>query len=522
MVAEAGRSVGGTLRGRWPPGRTAAKQSGVFGLSFGEVILLVLLTLVVVGPRELPSMMRSLGRTLSRMRRMTTQLREQSGIDEILKAEGIDRELQELRKLAQGRLLDVNLDDVLEENVPPPPRWREYPPGGVDVFGALPEEAHPYFPTPEIVAATPAALPAPQVVAATPAALPAPQVVAATPAALPAPQVVAASLPAPQVVAATPAALPAPEAVAAAPAALLAPEAVAATPAALLAPEAVAATPAALPAPEAVADPPVETVAAHESPLTSEAATHDEPVASEVAPREETDAAPAIPSPDEAPSSTNDDALPTAAAPDETLDPASLDAFRPPSTLVPAAPDTFAPVEVPAPDALRAFAAEGSETHDAPRVSSVGAPTPHDAPRVSSVGAPPPHDAPRISDVGAPPPHDTLRISDVGAASPHDAKAPEGTSPAAASGAETAPGAALLGGAPDPALLELPKGAGSASRTLPGLGISAKSFGIAIASTPEPDAAGRVTRGSTRPAPADATPAADEPAGPASEEGRRG
>jgi sec-independent protein translocase protein TatB len=129
----------------------------VFGLSFGEVLLLALVTLVVVGPRELPSMMRSLGRTLARVRRMTTQLREQSGIDEILRAEGIDRELQELRKLAQGRLLDVNLDDVLDENLPAPPRWREYPPGGVDTFGALPEDARPYFPVPEPVVAAPVA-----------------------------------------------------------------------------------------------------------------------------------------------------------------------------------------------------------------------------------------------------------------------------------------------------------------------------------------------------------------------------
>ena len=115
----------------------------MFGLSFGEVVLLMILAIVVVGPRNLPQMMRGLGKTVTRVRKLTVELREQSGIDEILRAEGIEKEVADLRRLATGRIMDV---DYYEDEVkrPPalPPRSREYPTGGVDVYGALPDDAY--------------------------------------------------------------------------------------------------------------------------------------------------------------------------------------------------------------------------------------------------------------------------------------------------------------------------------------------------------------------------------------------
>jgi sec-independent protein translocase protein TatB len=119
----------------------------VFGLSFGEVVLLCVIALVVIGPRNMPQAMRSLGKMVAKIRRMTVDLREQSGIDDILKNEGIEREVNELRKLASGRILDVDLYDDVEapKRWDNPPRNREYPTGGVDSYGALPEDASPYL-----------------------------------------------------------------------------------------------------------------------------------------------------------------------------------------------------------------------------------------------------------------------------------------------------------------------------------------------------------------------------------------
>ena len=115
----------------------------MFGLSFGEVVLLMILAIVVVGPRNLPQMMRGLGRTMTKVRKMTVELREQSGIDEILRAEGIEKEVADLRRLATGRIMDVDYyEDEPKRPAALPPRSREYPAGGVDVYGALPDDAY--------------------------------------------------------------------------------------------------------------------------------------------------------------------------------------------------------------------------------------------------------------------------------------------------------------------------------------------------------------------------------------------
>ncbi|MCS6900242.1 MAG: twin-arginine translocase TatA/TatE family subunit [Myxococcales bacterium] len=134
----------------------------MFGISFGEAVLLVLLAIIVVGPRDLPGMMRALGRNISKLRRAASELRTQSGIDEILRNEGIHQEIQDLQKLATGRILELGLHEPL---LPPgdfpnrpepegcasvdpystrrvPPRNREYPIGGPDVYNALPEDAY--------------------------------------------------------------------------------------------------------------------------------------------------------------------------------------------------------------------------------------------------------------------------------------------------------------------------------------------------------------------------------------------
>jgi len=78
----------------------------VFGLSFGEIVLLAIVAIVVVGPRQLPSMMRTAGQWVSRIRRMSSDLRAQSGIDQLMREEGIDRSIQEIRSLQNINVLD--------------------------------------------------------------------------------------------------------------------------------------------------------------------------------------------------------------------------------------------------------------------------------------------------------------------------------------------------------------------------------------------------------------------------------
>lgn len=143
----------------------------MFGFSFWEIVVIALVTLVVTGPKELPKMLRKVGQWAGKLRRMATDLRAQSGIDDALNAEGLGADIAEIRRLARGELTDVRAlaalegarrpapAEVVERDEPARPRdaaiprgygleatalEREYPAEGVDTRGALPDSAHVY------------------------------------------------------------------------------------------------------------------------------------------------------------------------------------------------------------------------------------------------------------------------------------------------------------------------------------------------------------------------------------------
>ncbi|AKT40922.1 Sec-independent protein translocase protein TatB [Chondromyces crocatus] len=150
----------------------------MFGFSFGEILVLVIVGIVVVGPRKLPQMMRTLGQWVSKIRRMSTDLRAQSGIDDLIRQEGLERELRELRSLSRVNVIETLVnpvsgaatagavasaaprlptpaappihdattyeDDDDEDDGIKPIREREYPALGCDAYGAFPDDAEPY------------------------------------------------------------------------------------------------------------------------------------------------------------------------------------------------------------------------------------------------------------------------------------------------------------------------------------------------------------------------------------------
>lgn len=153
----------------------------MFGLSFGELCVLLIVAVVVLGPKELPIYLRKAGQLAGKLRRMAYDMREKSGIDEILRTEGIDRDIAEIRKLARGEIAGVvasvrSTADALRPQLPASPgaaspgsptapiradapanayaqtqvpsgpsvtvdRDREYPREGADSYGALPDTA---------------------------------------------------------------------------------------------------------------------------------------------------------------------------------------------------------------------------------------------------------------------------------------------------------------------------------------------------------------------------------------------
>jgi sec-independent protein translocase protein TatB len=151
----------------------------VFGLGFGEIAVLLIVGIIVVGPRNLPTLMRSAGQWISKLRRMSTELRAQSGIDELIRQEGLEREIQEIRSLSRVNIVDTLMAPTvgaaaaaavqpappqpapkLVPALPPEPlREREYPLIGCDAYGALADDVEPPPPALSEPPADPAALP---------------------------------------------------------------------------------------------------------------------------------------------------------------------------------------------------------------------------------------------------------------------------------------------------------------------------------------------------------------------------
>jgi sec-independent protein translocase protein TatB len=129
----------------------------VFGFSFGELVVLVIVAVVVIGPKDMPKVLRKLGQGAGKLRRMASDIRRQSGIDDVLRGEGIADDINEIRKLARGEMEGVTRA-VRVGPTPSAPttlakaaaalneeivvqRDREYPTEGADAYRALPDTA---------------------------------------------------------------------------------------------------------------------------------------------------------------------------------------------------------------------------------------------------------------------------------------------------------------------------------------------------------------------------------------------
>lgn len=97
----------------------------MFGISFTELLVVVVVGLIVLGPQKLPGLFRSLGQWINQLRRLTTEVRLQSGIDEILRAEGLNGGLSELRGLMRS---DFRRIPISAADTSPPPGSAEHNP----------------------------------------------------------------------------------------------------------------------------------------------------------------------------------------------------------------------------------------------------------------------------------------------------------------------------------------------------------------------------------------------------------
>lgn len=152
----------------------------------GEFLLICVVALVFVGPQKLPGVLRTLGQWIRKARSMVHDMRAQSGIDDILHAEGLHGGINELRTLMRGGgyIPAYTPPEPTPDAAPSPPAQpqrqyepvfglvdvdatREYPPEGPDAYGALPDDLFD-LPSPAVDRAAPEPAPLPDLRDSTP------------------------------------------------------------------------------------------------------------------------------------------------------------------------------------------------------------------------------------------------------------------------------------------------------------------------------------------------------------------
>lgn len=101
-------------------------------LSWSHILLVLIVALVVVGPKDLPRLMRIAGQWLAKARSMADQFRK--SFDEMARQSELDELRAELDALRHERPL-ADLDHALNTPVLPPP----YPAPEVSAEPAVPE-----------------------------------------------------------------------------------------------------------------------------------------------------------------------------------------------------------------------------------------------------------------------------------------------------------------------------------------------------------------------------------------------
>jgi sec-independent protein translocase protein TatB len=94
----------------------------MFGIGFGEMLIIGVVLLLAVGPRQLPALMKTVGKGIRDVRRAAEDLRRSTGIDELLRDEDLRNPLRdrEPEKPAAYRLGATDFE-------------RELPREGIDV-----------------------------------------------------------------------------------------------------------------------------------------------------------------------------------------------------------------------------------------------------------------------------------------------------------------------------------------------------------------------------------------------------
>ncbi|MFO0615312.1 MAG: twin-arginine translocase TatA/TatE family subunit [Polyangiaceae bacterium] len=76
-------------------------------MSGAEILLILVVGVIVIGPKRLPGMMRTLGRWIARARRTIFEVRANTGIDKLIREEGLENEIREISSLTRSNVLST-------------------------------------------------------------------------------------------------------------------------------------------------------------------------------------------------------------------------------------------------------------------------------------------------------------------------------------------------------------------------------------------------------------------------------
>ncbi len=117
----------------------------MFGIDSGELFIIVLVAVVVIGPKELPRVMRTVGNWVGKARSMANQFR--SGVDQMVR----ESEIAELEKKWREQNEAIMRANPL---APPESDWGLPPPPAPPVSLEKADQAAPLAPSPSKPAAT--------------------------------------------------------------------------------------------------------------------------------------------------------------------------------------------------------------------------------------------------------------------------------------------------------------------------------------------------------------------------------
>ncbi len=89
----------------------------MFDLSWSHILIVLIVALVVVGPKDLPKLMRIVGRWVAKARAMADQFRK--SFDEMARQSELDELRQEIEALRSQRPL-ADLQNTLHQSILPP------------------------------------------------------------------------------------------------------------------------------------------------------------------------------------------------------------------------------------------------------------------------------------------------------------------------------------------------------------------------------------------------------------------